>query len=124
MPNTIIITNNPAVVESYPNLSQYYNVNVHGIFLTVRDEIHKGVQLISHPLSGSIKPWETPYKSVVISAIKGKLDFKSLQIIEDAINVLKRSKQIKHNYSKKILDDFSIIDLDLVNSALQSNTFI
>jgi len=90
------------------------------IFEAVRNAIHRGAQLISYPLSGSIKPNQTPYKSIMISSMYGPLEYKSLQIIEDAICVLRRLPEKQRNHDESILADFRIIDLDHISSALQS----
>ena len=37
---------------------------------------------MTHPLSGSVKPKETPYKSVLISERKEKVDGESVRLIE------------------------------------------
>jgi len=110
-----IITNNPDVAARYPMVSRYIACSVNDIFETVRDAVHKGARIISHPLSGSIKPNESPYKSVVISTEDGPLDFKSLQIIEDAIAVLKKLPSKIREYDESALEDFRIIDLDIIN---------
>jgi len=132
-----IVTNNPDVVAKYPDISSYREGDVSHIFVSVRDEIHKGALLVSHPLSGSIKPNESPYKSVVVDLDYGKasnfassvsygapgssckIDFKSLSIIEDAIAVLKKFPVKNRNYSESVLEDFRVIDLDLVKSAIK-----
>ncbi len=38
-----------------------------------RDFIHQGHVLLSHPMSGSVKPYETPFKSVAVSMKKAEL---------------------------------------------------
>jgi len=111
----VIITNNPAVASKYPNESRYVEGSVNKIFLAARDAVHRGAKLISHPLSGSIKPNESPYKSVVVNTATGPLDFKSLGIIEDAISTLARLPDKMRNYDESTLEDFRIIDLDLMN---------
>ncbi len=57
----------------------------------VRDKVHEGHELATHPLSGSVKPNETPYKTIMISEKKGVLDFNSLKIIEDSIATAKKN---------------------------------
>jgi hypothetical protein len=48
--------------------------------------IHKGAKLITHPLMGSIKPNETPFRSIIVSEGEGtSLDIESLVIIESSI---------------------------------------
>ena len=115
----VIITNNPEVAVKYPMESQFYEACVGDIFKIVRDAVHKGGRIISHPLSGSIKPNDTPYKSVVIARETGPLDYKSLQIIEDAINVLRRLPVKQRGYDESLLQDFRIIDMDHVKSAIK-----
>ena len=119
MSDYVILTNNPSVAAAYPEISRFIEGGVADIFVAVRDAVHKGGQIISHPLSGSIKPNETPYKSVVISTDTGSLDFKSLQIIEDAISVLRRLPDKQRSYDASMLEDFRIIDLDHVSSAFR-----
>ena len=116
--NIVICTNNPDVAAKYPEISRYIEGSVMDVFMAVRDAVHMGAQVVSHPLSGSIKPWESPYKSVVISTSIDPLDFRSLQIVEDAIAVLKRLPGKQQNYNESVLNDFRIIDLDLIDSAL------
>ena len=65
----IIITNNPLIVEK---LGQEYTVEYEDIsyedtLKKVRNYVYKGHELLTHPLSGSVKPNETPYKSVMVS---------------------------------------------------------
>ena len=118
MSDYVILTNNPSVAAAYPEISRFIEGGVADIFVAVRDAVHKGGQIISHPLSGSIKPNETPYKSVVIADISGPLDIKSLSIIEDAVGMLNRLPNKERDYDESILEDFRIIDLDHINSAL------
>ena len=117
----LIITNNPAVADKYQKAARFVDGDVIKVFETVRNAVHKGAKIITHPLSGSIKPNESPYKSVMISNMSGPLNTKSLQIIEDAITILNRLPHKKHNYCESILQDFRIIDLDLITSSECAN---
>ena len=113
-----IITNNPLVMGKYQEISCFQNTDVYGIFTAVRDKVHKGAVLLTHPLSGSVKPNETPYKSVILSIKEGDLDLKSLNLIENAIDMLRRLQKINQDFSSEVLNDFMVIDLELINSAL------
>ena len=83
----IIVTNNPLVNE---RLSKEYKVeylegqDYLSVLKMARDKIHLGYSLETHPLSGSIKPNETPYKSLIIAQTSDKLDLKSIYMIEDS----------------------------------------
>ena len=97
---------------------EFYDTDYLGVLKTVRDKIHLGHELLTHPLSGSVKPGETPYKTVIISAEKGSFDEKALSIIEDSIQTCLKltSDSKKRNWSAEILKDFQLIDYSLIFS--------
>ena len=82
--NYFIITNNPLVLEKLGETHNviYQEISYEEVLKEVRDRIHEGHLLLSHPLSGSVKPNETPYKSVMLSKGKGEMDERSLSIID------------------------------------------
>ena len=89
---------------------------------TVRNYIHKGHKLLTHPLSGSVKPIETPFKSVAISVDPTTLDMQSLTIIGDAILMAESFKRTENRALKipeNILEDFRVIDYGLIRSGLE-----
>ena len=79
----IILTNNPLVFEKLADTHNvvYKDISYEELLKEARDRIHEGHSLLSHPLSGSVKPKETPYKSVMISKRKGEVDQRSLSLI-------------------------------------------
>ena len=113
-----IITNNPLVFDKYKNITFLQSCSVEDIFTLARDEIHLGAKLIIHPLSGSIKPNESPYKSLVLSNERDSLDTESLLLIESAIATLRKLPKRSRELPKRALDDFQVIDLDLLDSAI------
>lgn len=119
--NFQIITNNPLVKEKYPQVSTLVEGSVYDIFVQGRDRIHIGAKLINHPLCGSVKPNESPYKTLLLSKTEGSgLDMFSLQLIEGAFQVLKKLP-VKHiPYTPWMLEDYQVIDLDLVDSAIRA----
>ncbi len=118
MANFCIVTNNPAVKSNYVNIVDYYDTDVAGVFEVVRDSVHLGARLISHPLAGSLKPNESPYKSVMLSTRRGPHDPDSLRLIEDAVAVLRKMPKKDRVYPAAVLDDFVAIDLDLLASGM------
>ena len=72
----IVVTNNPLVLDKLQETHEvmYREVSYEELLKEVRDRIHEGHLLLTHPLSGSVKPKETPYKSVLISVGKEKID--------------------------------------------------
>lgn len=118
--NIKIITNNPLVADKFAKISHFTSCSVSDIFTKARDEIHLGASLINHPLSGSIKPNESPYKSLLLSVKRAELDYKSLQMIETAFETLTKLPVYDRAFPQRVLDDFQVIDLDLLDSAISS----
>ncbi|MGE5653388.1 MAG: GrdX family protein [Bacillota bacterium] len=121
MANILIVTNNPLVKDI--NNADYQETDLLAVLYRVRDLIHKGHRLISHPLAGSVKPNETPYKSVVVTRdADPAVDFDSLRIIEGSIQVAAKMLQDRPlpAWDNKVRADFQFIDNALLSSALQS----
>lgn len=118
-----IVTNNPMSLESFQNKYdvKYYNYTPLEILKEVRDYIHKGYRLLTHPLMSSIKPNETPYRTVCLSKEPmSRVDLQSLEIIEASIATTEKFLKDFNtpNWSKKILQDFQLIDSDLIYHAI------
>ena len=118
----IIVTNNPLVLEKYNESRKvvFEETSYEGILKVIRDKIHEGYILLTHPLSGSVKPNETPYKSVLISGEKRRLDSDSLMLIESAIQACQKFQMKADKYAAHVYSDFQIIDLGLLESAMMS----
>lgn len=122
----ILITNNPRFQEDQD--SRYYTEYIEGsygdVLKLVRDRIHRGHKLLSHPLSGSVKPNENPYKSILISRAAGSLDLDSLRILEESIATFEKFMQnpnkCGHNKRDAILEDFKEVDHCLIAGAIAS----
>ena len=89
MKSTVIVTNNPLVVRK---LSDRFEVSFEEqgyleLLERVRDLVHKGAVLLTHPQAGSIKPGETPYRTVMVRmpSAGAQVDAESLSLIESAI---------------------------------------
>lgn len=120
----IIITNNPLVKEKLGDEFnvEYHDISYEDILRTVRDRIYKGHELLTHPLSGSVKPNETPYKSIMISEDIRGLDAKQMKIIEFAIQSCSKFQFKSDKYAPEVYEDFQVVDYTLISSALPSAT--
>lgn len=119
----IVITNNPLTKSNLNGRFEviYKEVDLLDVLTMVRDYIHKGHKLLTHPLMGSIKPNQTPYKSVAISKKNyTDIDLMSLEIIENSILKAKAMLDNKKlpKWPQNALEDFSLIDYDLIKNAL------
>lgn len=116
----VLISNNPLVWRKYP-----FSVKVHGqvkeVLLRARDGIHRGMKLLTHPLTGSIKPNQSPYKSVLLLEQTGKtVDLASLQLIEEALRTVAKFKPAPAELPPSVKEDYQVIDLSFVESAWES----
>ncbi len=115
----IIISNNPLLLKHRWNgiTVRYVDGSAAEVLLMVRDLCHCGHRLLSHPLSGSVKPNETPYKSILVSDASPGPDVESVQLIEKAIEVMHRFGRIRRNWREKELCDFQLVDACLITGA-------
>ena len=93
----LIITNNPLVVACMEGkilgtIEFHEGVSYRDILVMVRDKVYAGHTLYTHPLAGSVKPNETPYKSVVVSVEPHGFDAMESEIISNAIGVCDKFK--------------------------------
>ena len=121
----IIITNNDKVNNDYGsimNVLYLEDASYLDILKIIRDKVHEGYRLLTHPLSGSVKPNETPFKSAAISVEKSSLDMQSLEIIEDCLRVAERfiAEKKPPVWTESVLDDFRLIDYGLIKGAIDS----
>ncbi|MCL2399343.1 MAG: GrdX family protein [Defluviitaleaceae bacterium] len=93
---------------------EYHEASYLEVLTYVRDYIHKGHQLLTHPLSGSIKPNETPYKSVLISKQAQNLDLRSLSIIEESIVCFDKFSKNILQISDHFCKDYMEVDCDFI----------
>ena len=118
----IIVTNNPLVLEKHGDTHEviYREVSYEDVLREVRDRIHEGHSMLTHPLSGSVKPNETPYKSIMISAERRAIDGESVALIESAIHACGKFEFKSDRYKPGVYKDFQIIDCTLIESGMAS----
>lgn len=121
----IIVTNNPMVQEKLKDIRTIHFVE--GLYGNVLDEVKKQIidkhfRLLSHPLSGSIKPNETYYKTIFVTETTSQyIDIESLEYIESAIAVYEKFIKNKQrpDWSLAVLKDFAFVDFYIAQSTLE-----
>ena len=125
----MLITNNPSCAEHFDKkcICVFDNQWSYGEVLEkVREKIYKGYCLLTHPMAGSMKPNQTPYKSVLLAAHSSfEGDFNSLEVIERAIDAYNKFQKQRPtpNWSEKIKKDFGAIDVSLIQGAFERTGF-
>ncbi len=118
------ITNNPMLLNRGFSELEYHDIDVLGLFQIVMREVASGYQLLSHPLTGSIRPDITPYKTVLLSDKPGQIDPISVQLIGKAISYAENLYQLRdvpiyQLWSAKERKDFQLVDLSIIEQALE-----
>ncbi len=120
----IIVTNNPLVREhvtatAAPASLIWVEGYTEDVLLAVRDLCHRNHRLLTHPLAGSVKPNQTPYKTVVLepadaAATDGASVIMAEASLQKARDMLRDSPRPAVSFGCR--GDFACIDFDLFKS--------
>ena len=116
----LIVTNNPLVRDCLSDWYQidYHEVSFREILVKVRDLVYMGHELYTHPIAGSVKPNETPYKSIVIDKNPGTFSMEAATMMANALITFDKFKPLNVVYSDYHHQDFQLIDYTLLCGAL------
>lgn len=126
MAEYILVTNNQKCFDKYePLLTVEFSETwtYLEVLLRARDLIHNGLTLVTHPMAGSLKPNQTPYRSVVLSdtTLEDKSPYDDVIMIENSISNCQkwlRNRPLPPLYDF-IKNDFRTLDLSFIESAMQ-----
>lgn len=116
----IIITNNSAVTEKNDNVI-FIEGSAEETLIKVRDLVHEGYELISHPLAASLRMMFSPFRSVILGKKLDKVDVFSTEIIEESIIKYRMHMDFRRSDTANS-DDYKMIDLILLESALNEQS--
>ena len=81
--------------------------------------VYVGHTLYTHPLSGSVKPNETPYKSIAVSKVPHAFSAEQAGIIAECILAADKFPPRTRALSEAVKRDFQLIDYTLLAGALE-----
>ena len=117
-----VVTNNPLFFES--EFRTFRTKRVDGSFedvlLLVRDMVHQGYELISHPLGASIRMMYSPYRSILVGEKTETLNSFFAEVIENSIEMYRKNTEhriIDHKNEK----DYALIDQHLLLEAVKEH---
>lgn len=121
-----VVTNNPKVANAdWKGLEKDFleNGSYLDVLLRVRDYTHKHYSIITHPLAGSIKPNQIPYRSIVVSdkPYDEEEYLQSCILIENSIETFHKFMSCRPtpDWPERFLDDFQDADFSLLDGAIQ-----
>lgn len=125
-----IVTNNSRVREEYEGALKNLKVEYLEdgacleVLVKVRDHIHQGCRLETHPMAGSVKPNQNPYKSVMISdGSSDEAEFQEfVMVMENCIMICRDflERRALPDWPESLKEDFRFVDLSLIKSAADS----
>lgn len=118
----ILVTNNDRAAKKYAEVVQEVCMmdSYKEVLEKVRDLIHTHHKLLTHPQASSLKPNQTPYRSILLYS-KGEQDNVSdILLIEEAIGTYEKWAEIKKTpkYNEKIAYDYKTIDLSMIENVI------
>lgn len=118
----IFVTNNDRAAAEFSDRAEQIVLleDYREVLVTVRDLIYAGHKLLSHPQASSLKPNQTPYRTVLVYGEVGKVDFNDVSLIEKAIETFDKWQEIRHTpvYNEKIAYDYKTIDLSMIENII------
>ena len=93
------------------------------VLLRVRNLVHTGSIILTHPLCGNLHPNHQPYRSVLLDVRQGAADLESLTLIESAIRVYE-AVPCAAGVSESSLRDYAYIDSELMRESLEQYRLI
>jgi hypothetical protein len=115
----LILTNNPDVKREFPQ-ANFIDGKSTDVIIRARDLIHLGHPLLAHPLAGSVKPNQNPFKTIILDTKAGELDLQSLRLIENTIATYEKFLRDRPLplWDERRLADFRLVDLLLAKNTL------
>lgn len=112
----LIVSNNPMVKEKFDNV-YFIEGTSRELLEKVRDLVHSGSELITHPLGASLRMMFSPCFTVVVKEKQGKLNNFHAEIIESSIEKYNQHMEVREEDVKNS-KDYAVIDYKLLESAL------
>lgn len=118
----ILVTNNDRAVKKWgDSVSQVLMLDTYEeVLKKARDFIHLGNKLLTHPQASSLKPNQTPFRTILLYAEKGAVNSEDICLIEQAIEAYGKWNTIKKvpAYDEKIAYDYKTIDLSMIEQVI------
>ena len=117
----ILLTNNDKVVDKFGNTIKCIMCkDYEEVMIKTRDMVYTGHKLLTHPQASSLKPNQTPYRSVLIYPADED-NTKDILLIEKCIEVFNSWQEIAKtpsDYKENVREDFKTIDLSVIDNIM------
>jgi hypothetical protein len=122
----VLITNNVSLERSIAPFSLWTQL-VEGsslnVLITARDAVHLGGRLLTHPLYGNLRPYQQPFRSVLIEKkCNALVDLESLSMIEEAVLLYRKfenSLPLPAGLPQAVCEDYAFVDFELMRESVE-----
>ena len=115
-----ILTNNPMVRDlmGHAYAIDFQEVDFRVLLRILEQRVAAGYTLLTHPLAGSVKPNETPYRSMALSLRPGIVDMESFALAAAALETCAKFTPRPRQMCETLLADLQLVDFTLIAGAL------
>jgi hypothetical protein len=117
----VLISNNPGFCGTV-SAGRLIEGSSLDVLIAVRDAVHLGASLLTHPLCGNLRPRQQPFRSVLIEENPGALvDLESLSLIDSAVTVYRDSDRLAlpKDLDAAVRRDYAFVDFELMRESLE-----
>ena len=139
MRNCAILLTNNSSLRRWISSTHLVKGSSLDVLVTVRDAVHGGAYLLTHPLCGNLRPHQQPFRSVLIKEISdfpeevrrlagsvpvghpARVDLDSLSMIEEAVLLYRAHEDrllLPENLPEATREDYAFIDAELMRESL------
>lgn len=117
----LVITNN-LMVKNMSDIKVFFiDGDGREVLYQTLNKVAGGHRLLSHPLAGSLKPDQNPFKSILLSQEKGQVNQSEIAVLHRSLEKMENMLEGGCRANKKpIYNDLQLIDLSLLTSALEA----
>lgn len=120
----VLVTNNSKYLPNVASID-FVDGSSWDVLIKVRDMIHLGWKLLSHPLYGNLRPYQQPFRSAILSYESGdnsaSVDEYSLTLLDNALSIYRSCSDrllLRGVLPSATEDDYATIDFELMKESL------
>lgn len=106
----------------------FFDADARAVVTAARDSVHFGWRLLHHPLYGNYRPYQQPYRSLLLASPAVRtagLDLDSLHLIEEALVVYDENRTLAPSEAPaSLLDACGLLDCELMRLPLEQSGVI
>ncbi len=118
----LVISNNSLVAELDEIEISMFTGNPREVISRAFSMAASGHELLSHPLNGSVKPNQNPFKSILMSRKTRPVDQQSLKVLNSCLSMTEDMLNDRPLYPipAEISNDYQLLDFDLLLTSINS----